>query len=63
MSIERRSTDRNVYKNQFYHDDDEVQPTPGVREIIAETQRQPLDQHLQKEYHREYPIHVIQNVL
>jgi len=47
----------------FYHNDYEIQPTPGVRKIIAKTQRQPFDQHLQKEYNGKYPIHVIQNVL
>lgn len=47
----------------FYHDDYEVQPTPSVRKVIPETQRQPFYQHLQKKNHGKYPIHVIQNVL
>lgn len=47
----------------LYHNDYEVQPTPSVREIISETQRQPLDQHLQKKYNGEYSIHVVQDVL
>lgn len=49
--------------NRTYHDDNEVEPAPRVREILLETQRQPFDQHLQKEYHGEYSVHVVENIL
>ena len=32
-----------------YRDNDEVEPTPGVGEILLEAERQPLEEHLEHE--------------
>ena len=46
-----------------YHDDDEIQPAPGVGEVVLEAERQPLDEHLNEKDDGKYSVHVVQNVL
>lgn len=46
-----------------YHDDDEIQPAPGVGEVFLEAERQPLDQHLDEEDDSEDAVHVVEDVL
>ena len=46
-----------------YHDNDEVEPAPGVGEVFHETKGQPLDAHLEKEDDGEDPVHVVEDVL
>ena len=46
-----------------YHDDDEVQPAPGVGEVFDEAQSQPLDDHLHGEDHSKDSVHVVEHVL
>ena len=46
-----------------YHDDDEIQPTPGVGEVVLEAERQPLDEHLNEKDDGKYPVHVVQDIL
>ena len=43
-----------------YHDDDKIQPAPGVGEVIFEAQGQPLDEHFDEEDDGEDTVHVIQ---
>lgn len=47
----------------LYHDDDEIEPAPGVREVVLEAERQPLDEHLDEEDDGEDTVHVVQDVL
>lgn len=46
-----------------YHDNDEVEPTPGVGEVHLEAEGQPLDQHLQEEDDSEDSVHVVEDIL
>ena len=46
-----------------YHDDDEIEPTPGVGEVVLEAQRQPFDEHFDEEDDGEDAIHVVEDVL
>jgi len=46
-----------------YCDDDEVQPTPGVCEVLLEAVRRLFDQHLNDEDHRERTIHLLHRSL
>ncbi len=46
-----------------HHDDNKVQPAPGVGEVLDEPQGQPLDAHLKEEDHREDAVHVVQDIL
>ena len=46
-----------------YHDDDEVQPAPGVGEVLDEAKSEPLDHHLHGEYHSEDAVHIVEDVL
>ncbi len=46
-----------------YHDDDEIQPAPGVGEVVLEAERQPLDEHLNEKDDGKYSVHVVQNIL
>ena len=42
-----------------YDDDDEVQPTPGVRVVLLEAVRHHLDDHLEYEDDRERPVGIV----
>ena len=46
-----------------HHHDDEVQPAPGVGEVLDEAQGEPLDHHLHGEDDSEDPVHVVEDVL
>ena len=48
---------------QTHHHDDEVQPAPGVGEVLDEAQSQPLDDHLHGEDHSKDSVHVVEDVL
>lgn len=41
----------------------EVDPTPGVREVLLEAVREPLEQHFGRENHVERLVRVLENVL
>jgi len=58
-----RERERGGEDRLTYHDDDKVEPAPGISEILPESQSQPLDQHLEEEDHSEYSVHVVQYVL
>ena len=42
-----------------YHDNDEIEPTPGVGEVFDKSQSQPFDTHLEKEDDREDSVHIV----
>ena len=46
-----------------YHDDDKVEPAPGVGEVVLESECQPLDEHFNEEDDGEDAVHVVKNVL
>jgi len=50
-------------KLDSHGDDDEVQPTPGVREVVLESKGEPLDEHLQEENDGEDLVHVVEDFL
>jgi len=57
---------REIYNHQYsdrrsYRNDDEVQPAPGIGEILLETVRRPLHYHFAHEYNAERLVHVLQN--
>ena len=51
----RRKTDNT------YCYDDEVQPTPGVREVVLVAKRKPLDEHFNEKHNGEHFVHIIQH--
>ena len=51
------------FKKHSYHNNDEVKPAPGVGEVLDKAEGQPLDGHLEGEYHGEDSVHVVQHVL
>lgn len=51
------------YSKEDYHDNNEVEPTPSVGEILLESEGEPLDQHLEEEDNGEDTVHVVQNIL
>jgi hypothetical protein len=63
ISERMRERERGGEDRLTYHDDDKVEPAPGISEILPESQSQPLDQHLEEEDHSEYSVHVVQYVL
>lgn len=50
-------------KATTHHYNEEVEPAPGVGEVLGKTKRHPFDQHLDKEYDGENPVHVVEYVL
>jgi len=46
-----------------YRHDDEVQPAPGVREVLLEAVRRLFDQHFNDEDHRERTINLLHHRL
>ena len=49
--------------NSTHGDDDEVEPAPGVREVLLKAVSTLLDDHLEEEDHRERPVHVLEHHL
>jgi len=50
-------------KQKTHHNDDEVEPTPGVSVILLKTVRHHLDHHLADEDYRESTVGVVESGL
>ncbi len=50
-------------QRRSHHDDDKVQPAPGIREVLDYPHGQPLDGHLHGEDDGEDLVHVVEDVL
>lgn len=52
---------RVLSKTFTYSNDDEVQPTPGVREVMFESIGKPFEEHLKQKDNGEHLVHIFQN--
>jgi hypothetical protein len=50
-------------QRRSHHDDDKVQPAPGIGEVLDDAHGQPLHRHLHGEDDGEDLVHVIKDVL